>query len=234
MANVELTVIEFPTIAVSPPRSTRVLDRAIKNLGGYDWIFFTSANGVRLFWKRLFELGKDSRALSGLKVGAIGPQTASAAAEFGIRVDLLPSTFRAEGIVSELDRFRIRKKRVLIPRAAEAREVLPIELKKRGCRVAIAEVYRTTLPKHDPALVREILQEKKVDWVVFASSQAVRNFVAIARREKLAQGVKGLRAACIGPITAETASKAGFDVAVVPDEATIDSLVRAIIHHRPA
>lgn len=222
-------VLEFPTIAISPPSSSRALDLAIKKLSGYDWIFFTSATGVDLFWKRLFEMGGDSRRLSGLKVGAIGPQTASILASYGIRVDLIPSTYRAEGIVDELDRFRIKKKKVLIPRAKEARELLPTELRKRGCQVTIAEVYRTTLPRHDPEVLREILQGKRADWVIFASSQTVRNFVALARREKLADAVGGMRAACIGPITAETARKAGFEVAVVPEEATIEALVRAVI-----
>lgn len=222
-------VLEFPTIMIVSPSSTRALDIAIKKLSTYDWIFFTSAHGVDLFWKRLFEVGGDSRRLSGLKVGAIGPQTAERITSYGIRVDLLPSTYRAEGIVDELDRFRIKKKKVLIPRAKEAREVLPAELKKRGCSVTIAEVYRTTLPRHDPGVLREILQGKRADWIIFASSQTVRNFVAIARKEELADAIKGMRAACIGPITAKTASQLGFDVAVVPEEASIEALVRAII-----
>lgn len=221
-------VLEFPTIQLLPLKNYKKLDRAISRIKNYDWIIFTSANGVRYFWERLVALKKDVRWLAKLKVGAIGPATAGALKEKGIWVDLLPKEFRAEGMLKALKEASIMKKRVLIPRAKEGREVLIDGLKELKCKVEVAEAYRNVIPKVPSWELEKLFFESKPNWITFASSSSVDNFVKILGKKNLKTYLARVKIACIGPITAASAKKQGIKVDVVPEESTMTNLVNAL------
>ena len=226
--------IEFPTIKVGPPQSWDELDQAINALESYQWLLFTSVNGVRYFLKRLETLGKDVRDLKGLKIGAIGPKTAEIWNRFGIKPDLMPSEYRAEAVVEcfrELG--EIEGLRILLPRAARAREVLPEELNRMGAIVHVVTAYETIKPDHDTRQIKEGLEQGSIDMVTFTSSSTVENFVDMfpGDREDLQQWMSRTALACIGPITAETARKKGFSVDLVPSEYTIEAFTESIAEY---
>ncbi|MBW1783043.1 MAG: uroporphyrinogen-III C-methyltransferase [Deltaproteobacteria bacterium] len=223
--------IEFPTIEVRPPESWESLDRAINALDGYDWLLFTSVNGVRFFLDRLGFLKKDIRDLKGIKIGVIGPKTADAWVHMGIRPDLMPDEYRAEAIVESFKKVGISGAKILIPRAAKAREVLPEQLRKAGARVDVVHAYQTVSPVHDTGRVRELLMRGSIDMVTFTSSSTVSNFVKMfeADGNQLQEWMEPVIVACIGPITAKTAEANHLRVSLMPPEYTIESLAGAII-----
>ena len=225
--------IEFPTIEIVPPRSWDDLDRAIRTLEAFDWVIFTSVNGVKYFFNRLEESGKDLRALKDIKIGAIGPKTAKAIRVRGLRPDLIPREYRAEAVVEAFKAGNIQPNRVLIPRAAKAREILPRELEKMGCRVDVVEAYRTIIPHHKRERVKEMLEAGQVDMVTFTSSSTVINFFEMFQeeRDQLRTWMKRISVACIGPITAKTAERKGLKVNLSPSEYTVPALVDAIVHY---
>ncbi|MFH0845379.1 MAG: uroporphyrinogen-III C-methyltransferase, partial [Pseudomonadota bacterium] len=225
--------IEFPTIEVLPPKSWEAMDRAIRGLERYQWILFTSVNGVKYFFERLEASGKDARALKGINIGGIGPKTAQAIYKKGIKPDLVPSEYRAEAIVDGLSQRGIKGMRVLLPRAIGAREILPVALARMGATVDEVPAYRTVIPDHHKGRVREMLEKGQIDMVTFTSSSTVINFVKMfeSEGEGLQRWMEKVAVACIGPITAETAQKKDFTVAVIPPEYTIESLTNAIIQY---
>ncbi|MDO8520306.1 MAG: uroporphyrinogen-III C-methyltransferase [Deltaproteobacteria bacterium] len=222
-------VLEFPTIQLVPMKNYSALDGAIRKIKKQDWLIFTSANGVRYFWDRLRNLGKDVRWLAKLKVGAIGPATAAALREKGIWVDLLPQTFQSEGMLEALKESDIRGKRVLLPRAKEGREVLIEGLQKLKCKVEVVETYGNVIPEVASWELEKLFFETKPDWVTFASSSSVDNFVKILGKKNLKTYLARVKIACIGPVTAASAKKAGMKVDAMPEESTISKLVEAII-----
>ncbi|MFQ5801847.1 MAG: uroporphyrinogen-III synthase [Candidatus Methylomirabilales bacterium] len=223
-------VIECPTIALLPPKDWGALDQVLDRIGSYHWVIFTSANGVRFFLGRLREKGRDLRVLHDIQVATIGPATAAALREAGIQSDLVPGEYRAEAILEALHR-DLRGVRFLIPRAAEAREVLPAGLRERGADVEVVPVYRT-VPVADRAdTVLDLLRAGQVDAVTFTSSSTVVNFAEMFPGEDLAALLKGVTIACIGPITAETAGGYGLAADVVPSAFTIPSLAEALVTH---
>ncbi len=223
--------IQFPTIRVVPPENWGPLDEAIRNLGAYGWILFTSVNGVRFFFERLEAGEKDARDLSGARVGAIGPATADALRRRGIRPDLVPPEYRAESIVEALGREALDGVRVLLPRAEKAREILPRELGRRGAMVDVVPAYRTVRPDHDTTRVRAMLERGEIDLITFTSSSTVTNFSDMFAEDpaSMRNWMKRTAVACIGPITAKTAEEQGFSVDVIPPAYTIDSLTQAVL-----
>jgi len=223
--------IEFPTIEVIPPSNWEAVDEAIRSLERYHWVLFTSVNGVKYFFMRLEALGKDSRELKGIKVGAIGPKTAQAIREKGIRPDLVPSEYRAEAVVDAYRKIEKRSCRILLPRAAQAREVLPQELEKISEKVDVVEVYRTVTAETGKEGVRELLKAGRIDMVTFTSSSTVNNFVEIFEKEgdPIQGWMEKVAVACIGPVTADTAREKGFTVSLMPHEYTIEALTEAIM-----
>lgn len=221
---------EFPTIEIAPPVSWKELDEAVARLPSYSWIVSTSVNGVRNFLERLHAAGKDSRALGGISVAAIGPKTADAWEEAGIRPDLVPDEYVAEAVVSAFERHDLKGKAVLIPRALDARELLPQELERMGARLDVVPAYRTIKPKGDAEKVRGLIEDGLVDMVTFTSSSTVKNFIAIFAedRGRLARLMSGVAVGCIGPITAKTAEGEGLKVSVVPTSYTINAFAEAI------
>ena len=224
--------IEFPTIEVVPPTSWDALDRAIVRLERYQWVLFTSVNGVKFFFERLNTLGMDVREMKDLKVGAIGPKTAQALKQNRINPDLVPHEYRAEAIVTGMKKEEVKGARILLPRATKARDVLPIELVNMGAIVDEVPAYQTLKPTQDTAHVREMLEQEKIHMVTFTSSSTVSNFIEMfqAERGQLQKWMEKVAVACIGPITAQTAKDKGLSVSLIPPEYTIESLTSAMVH----
>ncbi|HYL80869.1 MAG TPA: uroporphyrinogen-III C-methyltransferase, partial [Candidatus Acidoferrum sp.] len=216
-------VVEFPTIRIVPPESWAPLDTAIGKLREYQWVIFTSANGVRFFWERLQHAGRDLRDLFGITVCAIGPATAEALLRLGVRADIVPAEFKAEALVEAIGSERVRGSRVLLARAAEAREVIPEELARRGAQVDVVPAYRTLRNTSDSAELRSMLQEGKIHAVTFTSSSTVKHFLDLVG-EDAAILLNGVIVASIGPITAETAAKRGIVSHIMPENYTIPAL----------
>lgn len=224
-------VIEFPTIEILPPQDYGPLDRAIERLESYHWIFFTSVNGVEYFLARMGHFRKDAASIKGRKVVAIGPETARRLESAGIRPFLVPEKYQAEGILEGLTTEEIRGARILIPRAAKAREVLPETLRQWGGFVDVVPVYRTVAAKNDVTELCTLLRQNKVDVVTFTSSSTVSHFVHLFGGENLAELLEKTVIACIGPITSQTAADCGLHADIVSEEYTITGLVGAIVKY---
>ncbi len=224
-------VIQCPTIEISPLPDYAELDAAIDRLSEYAWLIFTSVNGVRWFWKRLEAAGKDSRALGLCRVAAIGPATAEALEARGIRPDFIPERYVAEGVVEGLlARGKVDGVRMLLPRAAKAREVLPDELRKAGARVDVISAYETIPAAARKDEVLERMQAGTLDCVTFGSSSTVENFLSLIPAETL-RAHPEVRLAAIGPVTAKTLEAHGLPCHIMPEEYTIPALVQALVSH---
>ncbi len=218
LENLGADVIEFPTIKIAESSDNfKNLDAAISNIKNFDWIIFTSANGVEKFFERLKISKLDARALNASKIAVIGSATAEKLMGYNIIPDLIPAEFRAESLVDALKN-SVSGKNILIARAEVSRDILPNELKNFGANVTVAAAYKTvadTPPKIDFS---------EIDLVTFTSSSTVENFVAVAGIETL----KKIKAAAIGTVTAETLKKFGVTADIVAKEFTIAGLVDAI------
>ncbi len=215
--------IEMPTIEIRPAADYAPLDRAIGELASYDWLIFTSANGVRFFMERLDRSAKDLRAL-GAKICAIGPATRAAVEALHLKVDLMGQEYVAESLIEAFAAHDLAGRRILLPRAAVARDVVPVELGRRGALVDVVEAYRTVTPEGAAEQARAVLA-RRPDCVTFTSSSTVQNLVDIAGASALA----GIRAVSIGPVTTATAKRCGIEVAAQAREFTIDGLLSALV-----
>jgi uroporphyrinogen III methyltransferase/synthase len=224
-------VIELPTIEIQPPESYAPLDAALNEIERYDWLIFTSVNSVAPFLARLRSVGKTAATVNSLKVGAIGPETAKRLASAGITASLVPDRYQAEGILDAVKPETMKGKRVLIPRAAEAREILPQTLREWGATVDVVTAYRTALPNVDIAPLENLLRQRKVDVLTFTSSSTVKNFVTLFGGRNLAEIAGPCAIACIGPITARTVQELGGRPEIIAEEFTTAGLTRAIIAH---
>jgi len=222
-------VVEFPTIEIQAPASFADLDRAVQQIDAYHWIIFTSVNSVEPFLERLRLAGKAVSDLGHAQVAAIGAETAKRLATAGIVVALIPSRYQAEGILESLDPAALAGKRVLIPRAAKARDILPATLREWGASVDVVEAYRTVAPAFDAAAMRRRLDQGNIDMITFTSSSTVSNFVRLCGGDSLGDLVGAAAIASIGPITAQTIEALGGRVAVLAREFTIDGLIAAMI-----
>ncbi|MFQ5330058.1 MAG: uroporphyrinogen-III C-methyltransferase, partial [Thermodesulfobacteriota bacterium] len=219
---------EFPTIATVAPESWKAVDSAVRRLSRYDWAIFTSVNGVKSFFARLVEVGKDLRELKGIKIAAIGPATAKAVKDLGIRVDITPQEYKAEGLLKALGWRRIRGKRFLLPRALVAREILPEEIVRLGGKIDVVPVYRTIKPRGKREEARQLLSEGAIDAVTFTSSSTVSNFMAMFKKREGAALLENTKVACIGPITADTARRYGVEVDIMASRYTMSGLTEAM------
>jgi uroporphyrinogen III methyltransferase/synthase len=224
-------VIEFPTIDIQPPESYAALDDAITRIDSYDWLIFTSVNGVEQFLSRLQKSGKSLTELKDVNIAAIGPETATRLAAAGCQGCIVPKRYQAEGILETLNPAVMRGKRVLIARAAKARELLPETLRQWGATVDVIAAYRTVIPATDGSALENLLQAHGVDMITFTSSSTVANFVQLFPRQSLASLLDGVAVACIGPITRKTVEEMGGHTDVVSKEFTIPGLVRAIVDY---
>ncbi|HVX67492.1 MAG TPA: uroporphyrinogen-III synthase [Bryobacteraceae bacterium] len=220
-------VIEFPTIEIQAAADYGPLDAAIGRISSYGWIIFTSANGVRFFLQRL---ARANVAIDAVRAAlcAIGPATREAAENAGFRVSLMPAKYVAEGLVRAFERYELKGARILLPRAAVARDVVPDALRARGAVVDVVEAYRTAIPEGAQALAREIFgnQQQRPGWITFTSSSTVRHFVEAAGVETL----QGVRVASIGPVTSATARECGITITVEAANYTSEGLVEALVN----
>jgi uroporphyrinogen III methyltransferase/synthase len=218
-------VIELPTIEIGPAADYGPLDRAIGDLASYDWLIFTSANGVRCFVERLDASAADLRALRA-KICAIGPATRAAIEALHLKVDLMGREYVAEGLLEAFSGHHLAGTRVLLPRAAVARDLVPEELARRGARVDVVEAYRTVTPENAAAQAAKVLGgERKPDCIAFTSSSTVQNFVSASGAAML----DGVKVASIGPVTTATARRLGIAVDTEARVYTVDGLVEAVL-----
>ena len=224
--------VEGATIQIVPPADWTVVDRAIESIGTYDWIIFTSVNGVQRFLDRLRASGRDARSLAGRRLCCIGPRTQQELSRYGVTADVVPDEFQAEGVLATLAGTDLSKARILIPRAEVAREILPDELRAKGAVVDVVPVYRTVVPEGAIEDWKRRLADGQIDAITFTSSSTVRNFVELVGGEASARLlVQSAAVACIGPITARTAQEAGLTVAIMPGDNTIPALVEAMCRY---
>jgi len=218
--------IELPVIDIQKVADFEELDRAISNLAHYHWVIFTSVNGVAAFWQRLHDLKRDSRALSGLKLGVIGPATAQALAERGLIADYIPETYTSKGIIAGLKDRNITGQRFLLPRANIADNELVEGINQFGASAYEVTAYRTAPAIEAITRAKEMIVSGKIDVITFTSSSTVANLVAAFGEEPLA--IDSARIACIGPKTAQAVTKAGLSVDIIAGEQTIPGLVMAM------
>ncbi len=224
-------VIPVPTIATVPPASWDAVDGALDRLGDYAWLVLTSENGVTAFFDRLRARGGDVRALAGVAIAAIGPQTRAAIEERGLRVALTPSEYRAEAVADALVAAGVAGRRVLLARAASARAILPQRLAAAGAVVDEVAVYETIVPPEAASAAALFAGDRRPDLVTFTSSSTVTNFARLFPARDLPRVLEGVAIGCIGPITAATARDLGITVDVQPDEYTIPAFAAAIVDH---
>lgn len=223
--------LECPTIRLVEPESWQLLDLAIRELHSYDWLVLTSGNAVRYFFQRLETLGLDARALGGCRICAVGPKTADEIRLFGIKPDLVPTDYKAEGVVDEFSRLDMHCSRVLFPRADKARDVIPRELKRMGAHVDSPVVYRNIFPERLPPETLFALEKRSVDCITFTSSSTVQNLAAMLGEELMLDMLKGVAVASIGPITSKSCRDLGLRVDIEPESSTLDDLVKALEVH---
>jgi len=224
-------VLEAPAIVITPPASWEPLDAALEALDTFTWIVFTSVNGVAMVDRRLPAKGLTWAALTGRRVAAIGPATADALAEHGVRPDLVPAEYRAEGLLERLRARVTPADRVLLPRAAQTRDVLVTGLRRLGAQVTEVPAYATRRAEAGTARLREALAAGSIDAVTFTSSSTARNFAELFTEEERRSWLAGVTVASIGPITAATAAEYGLTTDVMPTEYTIPALARALADH---
>lgn len=219
-------VIQYPTIRIIAPADPEPLRQAVREVERFDWVVFTSVNGVAGFWTELDDAGRDARALAGVRVCAIGPATAGALGNRGIRADLVPERFVAEAVLDALAAHDLKGREVLLPRAEVARDLLPDGLRAAGARVREVTAYRTVPDAEGTERMRDALRDGRVDLVTFTASSTVRNFVDLVGTE-----IGRAEVATIGPITSGTARELGLPVHVEAREFTIPGLVQSIRDH---
>jgi uroporphyrinogen III methyltransferase/synthase len=218
--------LEYPSIEIAPPKDMAPLDEAIARLPTYDWLIFTSANGVRSLVARMSEKGLDTEALARPKIAAIGPATAQALAGHGLRVDYMPKIYLAEEIAAGIG--DVPGQRILLPRAERAPKQLARALRDKGAVVDEVVAYRT-LAVDAPDELKAMLADGQIDIVTFTSSSTVRNLAVGLQDPTPADVLSRCLVACIGPVTARTAARLGIRVDVVAKEHTIPGLVDAIV-----
>jgi uroporphyrinogen III methyltransferase/synthase len=236
LENQGATVISCPTIEIAEPESYERLDEAIDHLYGYDWLIFTSANGVEYFLRRLTTRGIGVEELDELKVCAIGEATADKLRDVHIHVDLVPSQAKAEGVFDALSEFaggreQLHSLNILIPRAAVGRDYLPKSLEEAGARVDVVSAYRTVVPENLDRGRLSAMLTGSADCIAFMSSSSVKNLGLLFDTHDLGEKLRGLTIACIGDITANTAADYGLRVDVQPEETTASALANSIAEY---
>lgn len=224
-------VIRLPTIKLEPPESWEALDRAVREIESFRWVVFTSVNGVEFFRQRLQAARRDARSLHGARIAAIGPETAEGLKRLGLHPDVVPDEFVAEGLVSALKDQVKPGDRMLLPRAAEARDLLVKEMERLGALVTVAPAYRAVAAKEGADRLRRELEAGRVHVVTFTSSSTARNFSDLFSADERRELFRGVVIASIGPITAAAGAGCGFETRIMPSAYTVPALVSAIVEH---
>jgi len=223
-------VIEIATIKIRDPATWQPLDSAIRRLEEFDYLVVTSANGARNFLRRLEACGRSIGDLKGLSIAAIGPATAAELTQRGVKVHLTPRQYVAESLLEALGEHDLRGKAFLIPRAKVARDLVPRVLEEKGGSVEVVEAYETVAPQLPAGELQRLLTPSP-DVITFTSSSTAVNFAKLAGENKVAELLRGVAVASIGPITSETIRKLGLTVTIEAKESTMPGLVRAIEDH---
>jgi uroporphyrinogen III methyltransferase/synthase len=218
--------VQCPSIRVEKLEDYSVADAAVLDLPSFDWVVFTSTNGVAHFWQRLEAQGKDARVLAANKIAAIGPATVEALKQRGIVPDFVPEESISERVGEGLLERGARN--VLILRALEGREALETTLREGGCKTMLAPLYRTLPDTNEAPRVREMLARGEIDWVTFSSSSTVRNFLDAIGEDAVRAARSSFRVAVIGPATAQTARECGLEPEIVAEQASVESLAAAL------
>jgi uroporphyrinogen III methyltransferase/synthase len=217
-------VLELPTIRIEPPTDLREFAELVQDAHAYDWIVFTSPNGVEAFFDIFYKLYDDAREIGGAKIAAIGPATAQRVQDFHLHIDLQPEEFVAEGVIREFEKQGgVENLRILLARAEKARDVLPKELSRLGAIVDEGFAYRTVPETRDTTGARRRLLEEGADLITFTSSSTVENFLALGL-----PWPKGMQVASIGPVTSKTARDHGLKIDVEARRHDIEGLVEAV------
>lgn len=225
---------ECSTIDIQPVECYDVLDAELERINEYHWILFSSLNGVKYFFERLYSRGMDARDLKGPDIGVVGKATADLLLTYGINADLIPAEFTSEGLAESLLDLGVEGRNILIPRAEKGREILPETLRGAGAQVTIAPVYKNSPQEGRKEELREELEAGTVNMVTFTSSSTVRNFLAMVNaesEEQLRELLADVKIAAIGPITAKTVTDNGLVVDVQPEEHTIRAMVKEIVSY---
>lgn len=218
--------VEVPVLEIGPPKSFKELDRALQQIPQYDWFIFTSANTVRAVAERAAELGVDLAPAKGAQVAAVGEATAAALRTGGLEVAFVPESYVAESLLKGLAG-KLAGKRILLARAAVARDVIPIALREAGAKVDVADAYRNVMPEEAPDALREALR-RPLDAATFASSSSVIHLAEAAKIGRIAFPLFGVPAISIGPITSQMLREFGWAPAAEADPHDIPGLVAAV------
>ncbi|MEM8780627.1 MAG: uroporphyrinogen-III synthase, partial [Cyanobacteria bacterium P01_G01_bin.49] len=228
--------LEMPALEILPPSSWQVLDRAIEELSSFHWLILTSANGVKFFFQRLRELGKDIRVLGQIKIAVVGKKTALFLKEYGLNPDFIPPNFVADSLVDNFPENLLNQK-ILFPRVETGgREVLVKELKKQGANVVEVPAYQSGCPEKIEFEVWQALQHKQVNIITFASSKTVKNFYTLLNQKLKSYSeftvpslLENICIASIGPQTSKTCYELFDRVDIEAEEYTLEGLTQALI-----
>jgi uroporphyrinogen III methyltransferase / synthase len=229
-------VIACPTIEIREPDNYERLDEALDHLYGYDWLIFTSTNGVEFFHKHLIDRGLNVSDMDEIRVCAIGQRTAEKLHDLHIHVDVIPTQSTAEGVFSALSEFaggddHLRGLNVLLPRAAVGREVLPEALEKAGARVDVVTTYQTVLPENLDRGKLAAMLTGSGDCIAFTSPSTIKNLAKLFDTHDLGKTLPGVVVACIGSVTAQAAVEYGLHVDIQPEQTTTADLAHAIANY---
>ena len=223
-------VLQCPTIRVQPLEDYSIVDAAIGELSSFGWVVFTSANGVAAFWERLKYLQLDARAFGGAQIAAIGPATALALQERGLRADFVPESSISESVAAGLIERDVAGQKILIARAMEGREVLGQELERAGAQVLAAPCYATVPDASNAAEARAAIEESDGEvWVTFTSSSTVRFFLDALGSDWVKSHRDKFRVACIGPVTSATARENGLEPDTTAAQASVEALLQVLV-----
>ncbi len=223
--------LEVPTLEIAPPADLADMDAALQHLSRYDWVIFTSANGVKAFLDRLFEKGLDARSFGRAQIAVIGPATAQALRDYGLVPDVVPDTFQAEGLLAALEPKLWGGTRILLARAEQARDVLPEGLTRLGAKLDVVPVYRAMPPAAVPFEAAAALEAGQVDILTFTSSATVHNFAGLVGKDRFKELAANATVASIGPITTATLQEYGITPQIEPAAFTIPALAATIIDY---
>lgn len=227
-------VIEFPTIEIVPVEDYSVIDQCIGQIETYDWLVLTSANGVKYLFGRIMVLEKDIRDLKGIKICAVGEKTAEMIAQYGIRVEMIPEKFSAEGLVESFAHYYSGRKKgmkgikILLPRAEKAREVFPEKIREKGAVIDVPPLYRAVKPESYGKRIGRFLKKGKITIVTFTSAATFNNFCEIMGDAAM-DYLRHVAIAVIGPVTKKAIEGKGLRVDIMPEKSTVDAMVGEII-----
>ncbi|RXZ84548.1 uroporphyrinogen-III C-methyltransferase [Paenibacillaceae bacterium] len=232
--------VEYPVIEIRRTQSeetSALIGEALGHANDYDWLVFTSVNGVDYFFEWLTAFEVDIRRFHKAKIAAVGPATADKLRERGLLVDAMPARFQAEGLIDMLGPLLQPGHKVLLPRGDLARDILPQQFAAKGVEVTAVNVYETALgdPDSGDGELLELLGSGGIHMLTFTSSSTVLNLLELLRRQGVQDPVsllKGIPTACIGPLTAQTAADEGLEVTIVPEQATLAGLIEAMTMYK--